>query len=94
MDTINEALKMFKLDNGMYPDTKEGLKALVLNPNIGKYPNYSNTGYIDSIPKDPWKKDYLYIKIDSKYDLISFGADRKEGGDDEAKDVFFSKCKE
>ncbi len=55
MDTINEALKMFKLDNGMYPDTKEGLKALVLNPNIDKYPNYSNTGYIDSIPKDPWR---------------------------------------
>ena len=92
MDTIGESLKMFKLDNGMYPDTEEGIEALIVNPDAEKYPNYSNAGYMEEIPKDSWQTPFAYIKTDTKYDIISFGADRKEGGVEEAQDIFLSKC--
>ena len=49
---IGTALKMFKLDNGIYPSTKEGLKALVKNPNSNKYPNYTPSAYLDKVPLD------------------------------------------
>ncbi|MBN2825376.1 MAG: type II secretion system major pseudopilin GspG [Campylobacterales bacterium] len=92
MKTIGEALKTFKLDNGMFPDTEEGLAALVTNPDSDKYPNYLNNGYIERIPKDSWKTPITYIKNDDTYELISFGADRKEGGSGDGEDIFLSKC--
>jgi len=92
MKTISEALKTFKLDNSMYPDTEEGLAALVSNPDSDKYPNYLNSGYVERIPKDSWNTVITYIKNDTNYELISFGADRKEGGSGDGADIFLSKC--
>jgi general secretion pathway protein G len=93
MKSIAESLKMFKLDNGVYPDTEEGLKALVSNPDKDKYPNYARNPYIESLPKDSWNTPFIYIKNEHKYELISFGSDRKEGGDGDNEDIFLSKCK-
>jgi len=92
MKTIGEALKTFKLDNGMYPDTEEGLAALVTNPDSDKYPNYLNAGYIERIPKDSWQTPITYIKNDDGYEMISFGGDRKEGGSGDGADIFLSQC--
>jgi len=92
MKTIGEALKTFKLDNGMYPDTEEGLEALITNPDSDKYPNYLNAGYIERTPKDSWQTPITYIKNDDGYEMISFGADRKEGGTGDGADIFLSQC--
>ena len=92
MSSIGGALDMFKLSNGVYPETEEGLQALVGNPDPDKYPNYGNTPYMKSIPKDSWQNPFGYLKNENGFELISFGADRKEGGSGDAEDIFFSKC--
>ncbi len=92
MNSAGQALDMFKLDNGVYPETEEGLQALASNPDPEKYPNYGNASYMKSIPKDSWQNPFGYLKNESDFDLISFGADRKEGGSGDAEDIFFSKC--
>ncbi len=92
MSSVAQALKMFKLDNGSYPETEEGLQALVQNPDPEKYPNYSTQPYLEKLPKDSWRQPFTYVKEGEKFDLISFGADRKEGGEGEAADIYYSKC--
>lgn len=91
----NGALDMFKINNGIYPSTQEGLEALVKNPDTQKYPNYSTSGYFkdSKMPKDSWGSDFIYINDNGKVELISLGADRKEGGSDEAADIKMSECK-
>ena len=92
MYALKDSLKNFKLDNGVYPTTEEGLNALLKNPDSQKYKNYTEGGYLDGkVPLDPWKNPYIYINEDGKIDLISLGADGKEGGSGEAKDIRFSK---
>ena len=92
MSSIGQALKMFKLDNGMYPATEEGLEALLHNPDADKYPNYSTNPYLEKLPKDSWKTPFVYVQEGSKFDLISLGADRQEGGEAEAADLRHSQC--
>jgi general secretion pathway protein G len=94
MKNVAETLKMFKLDNGIYPSTEEGLDALLKNPDEERYPNYSPSGYFEgkNIPKDSWGSPFVYISDGNDFDLISLGSDRKEGGEDEAKDIRFSEC--
>jgi len=92
MSSVSQALKMFKLDNGTYPDTEEGLQALLNNPDTEKYPNYSPQPYLEKLPKDSWHQPFTYLKTEGGFDLISFGADRKEGGEGEGADIYFSRC--
>ncbi len=94
MGSIKEALKMFKLDNGKYPDTDEGLEALLSNPDAEKYPNYSGSPYLEKMPKDPWGKPFIYIKTGKDFKIISYGPDRAEGGTAEDADIEFPKCSE
>ena len=91
----NSSLDMFRIDNGVYPSTEEGLEALVKNPDEEQYPSYSPSGYFKDgkIPKDSWGKAFIYVKDGKSVELISLGADRKEGGKDEAKDIKLSECK-
>jgi general secretion pathway protein G len=92
MGSIKEALKMFKLDNGKYPDTDEGIEALLSNPDPDKYPNYSGSPYLEKLPKDPWKKPFIYIKSGKDFKIISYGPDRVEGGSGEDADIEFPAC--
>jgi general secretion pathway protein G len=92
MNDLKKRLDMFKLDNGVYPDTEEGFEALVQNPDEDKYPNYPPKPYLKKIPKDSWKTPFVYINKGDDVEIISFGADRKEGGSDNAKDILFSQC--
>jgi len=91
----NSSLDMFKIDNSVYPSTSEGLEALVKNPDEEMYPNYSASGYFKDgkIPKDSWGRKFIYINDEGTIELISLGADKKEGGKDEAADIKMSECK-
>jgi len=91
----NGALDMFKISNSVYPSTEEGLEALTSNPDEEKYPNYSRSGYFkdNKMPKDSWGSKFIYINDDGIVELISLGADRREGGKDEASDIKMSECK-
>ena len=95
MNSIEQALKTFRISNGMYPNTEEGLKALLTNPDPEKYKSYPDGGFLDGKePLDPWKNPYIYIKDEDSgaIDIISMGADGKEGGKQESKDIIFSEC--
>lgn len=91
----NGALDMFKINNSMYPSTEEGLEALVKNPDEDKYSNYSSGGYFkdSKMPKDSWSNEFIYINDTGSIELISLGADKKEGGTGEARDIKMSECK-
>ncbi len=80
------ALKLFKLDNGFYPSTEQGLQALVEKPTTGRIPKrWREGGYLEQkkIPLDPWGNPYVYISpgLHGDYDIICYGADGKEGGE-------------
>jgi general secretion pathway protein G len=92
MNDLQKRLDMFKLDNGGYPDTEEGFDALLSNPDAEKYPNYRAKPYLKKLPKDSWSTPFIYIKKGDDIELISFGSDRKEGGDESNKDILFSQC--
>jgi len=92
MNDLGKRLDMFKLDNGNYPETEEGFEALLSNPDTDKYPNYRATPYLKKMPKDSWKTPFVYISKGSEFELISFAADRKEGGEESNRDILFSEC--
>jgi general secretion pathway protein G len=85
MKSIEEALGLFKLDNGFYPSTEQGLQALVTEPETGRIPaRYSTDAYLKKAPVDPWGKPYLYLSPGvhrQGFDLISHGADGQPGGE-------------
>jgi general secretion pathway protein G len=59
---FEEALSLFKLDNGFYPDTEQGLQALVSPPTNGREArNWREGGYLKKVPKDPWGNAYIYL---------------------------------
>lgn len=91
----NGALDMFKINNSVYPSTEEGLEALITNPDEELYTNYSTSGYFkdSKMPKDSWGNKFIYINEESSIELISLGADKKEGGKDEGADIKMSECK-
>jgi general secretion pathway protein G len=89
---LETALKLYKLDNGSYPATEQGLLALVEKPETGNVPKKWRTeGYLDKgrVPKDPWGNDFVYLSpgVHGDFDIISYGADGVPGGEDEDKDV-------
>ena len=92
MNDLKKRLDMFKLDNGVYPDTEEGFEALTSNPDADKYPNYRAKPYLKKLPKDSWKTPFVYLNKGSEVEIISFAADRKEGGEESDLDILFSNC--
>jgi len=92
MNDLKKRLDMFKLDNGNFPDTEEGFQALLSNPDEEKYPGYRAKPYLKKLPKDSWKTPFLYVNKGSEVEIISFAADRSEGGEENNKDILFSEC--
>ena len=82
------ALDMYELDNGRYPTTAQGLKALVVKPTNSPVPENWAGSYLKKkkIPKDPWGNAYVYASPGAhdteSYDLSSLGADGVESQDD------------
>ena len=90
VNAIMSALKLYKLDNGTYPTSDQGLQALVKKPDRGDIPrNWKPGGYLEKLPKDPWDSDYQYLNpgIRGEVDVFSFGADRKPGGENYDADI-------
>jgi general secretion pathway protein G len=92
MESIETALKLYKLDNGNYPTTEQGLQALVEAPKTGTLPrNWKEGGYLEKgkLPKDAWGRDYVYVSPGSHgdYDLSSLATDGEPGGEGKNKDI-------
>ena len=79
--SIQNALDLYKLDNGVYPSTDQGLNALVEKPTASPVPQDWKT-YLQSLPKDPWGRDYLYLNPGEhgEVDIFTYGADGQPGG--------------
>lgn len=92
MAALDTALKLYKLDNGEYPTTEQGLRALIEPPEKeGGSENWKKGGYLEkqALPKDPWGRDFIYLSpgAHGDYDIISYGADGVPGGEDKNKDI-------
>lgn len=88
--SLEEALGLFKLDNGFYPTTEQGLQALVTKPEIGRIPaKFPDGGYLKKVPADPWGTAFVYLSpgIHGDFDLISYGADGEPGGEGKNADI-------
>ena len=89
---IETALKMYKLDNGQYPSTEQGLQALVEAPSTGRLPaKWRDGGYMEKgkVPLDPWASEFIYLSpgLNSDFDLSSYGNDGEAGGEGDAVDI-------
>lgn len=87
---IEGALQLYKLDNGVYPSTEQGLKALVEKPAVGVIPkNWKAGGYLSKIPLDPWGTAYKYVSPSPKgdFEILSMGADGEPGGEGKNADI-------
>lgn len=89
--TIAQAVDAFEMDTGVFPAT---LEDLVKDP--GDLDNWQPGGYLkkNEMPKDPWKGDYVFLFDDAPegwdYDIVSYGKDGQEGGEDFDKDIRLS----
>jgi general secretion pathway protein G len=92
IEGLETALKLYKLDNGTYPTTEQGLQALVERPETENVlQNWRKEGYLEKgkVPSDPWGNEFIYLSpgIHGDYDITSYGADGVPGGEDENKDI-------
>lgn len=89
IEGMESALKMYKLDNGKYPTTEQGLTALVEAPSGAD--NWRKGGYLEKgkVPKDPWGNEFVYLSpgVYGDFDLYSYGADGVPGGEEENGDI-------
>ena len=87
---IETALKIYRLDNYVYPTTEQGLEALVEPSSLDPVPrNFKKGGYLSELPLDPWGRPYLYLRPgeNGEIDLYSLGADGLSGGEDQNADI-------
>jgi len=85
---IMQALKLYRLDNGRYPTTEQGIAALVTKPQSDPVPaNWQK--YLDRVPKDPWGNVYQYLNpgVRGEIDVFTLGADARPGGSGPDADV-------
>jgi len=93
IEQLEQALKLYYLDNGEYPTTEQGLNSLVEKPATEPVPKrWKEGGYLEKkkIPLDPWDNPFVYISPgvhDKDFDLVSYGADREEGGEGKYADT-------
>jgi general secretion pathway protein G len=93
IESLEAALKLFKLDNGFYPTTEQGLQALVRKPTTGRIPQrWREGGYLEKgrVPLDPWDNEFIYLSPGAHnhdFDLYSYGADAEPGGEGSEADI-------
>jgi general secretion pathway protein G len=76
---IQSAADLYKLDNGNYPTTDQGLQALVSKPTSDPIPrNWKSDGYLQKLPVDPWGQDYQYVNDNEKLKIFSYGPKGKD----------------
>jgi general secretion pathway protein G len=85
---LQQALKLYKLDNQRFPTAEQGLQALVSRPAAGPLPpNWRAT--LDKLPSDPWGRPYQYMNpgLKGEVDVMSLGADGQPGGEGKNADL-------
>ena len=85
---IGQTLDLYKLEVGRYPTTQEGLQALITAP--AGVTNWNGPYWKrNTIPKDPWGNEYKYASPGQHgpYDILSYGADGREGGEGPDRDI-------
>jgi general secretion pathway protein G len=92
IESLETALKLYKLDNGAYPSTDQGLEALVMAPETPPVPRkWREGGYLEKgkVPVDPWGNTFVYLSpgVHDDYDISSYGADGISGGDGKNADI-------
>lgn len=91
ISTLEQAIETYRLDNLTFPDNAQGLQALVAAPQgLSQPERYREGGYVRRLPKDPWGQDYQYRRPSThggQFDVFSWGADGKEGGEGEDADL-------
>jgi general secretion pathway protein G len=87
--SLGQALNLYRLDNGAYPTTDQGIAALAERPTSPPVPKaWRAEGYVDRLPVDPWGNPYVYVlAAPQRYALKSLGADGVEGGDGADGDI-------
>lgn len=87
LQSIKQALDLYKLDNYRYPTTEQGLEALVIKPDTAR--NWPEGGYLSKVPLDKWDNPYVYISpgANGPFDLYSLGGDGAEGGEGMGADI-------
>ena len=87
ISSLMQALKLYRLDNGRYPASEQGLRALVERPANITLPNWRS--YLDRLPSDPWGKPYQYLSpgVHGDIDVFSLGADGEPGGEGSNADI-------
>ena len=87
---IMQQLKLYRLDNSIYPSTDQGLNALVVKPATNPLPtNWKSGGYLERLPNDPWGRSYLYLNpgLKGEIDVYTLGADGQPGGEGPNADI-------
>ena len=87
---IESALKLYRLDNYVYPSSEQGLEALLSASTLSPEPrNFKRGGYLDRLPRDSWGSVYLYLSPgeNGEFDLYSLGADGISGGEEQNADL-------
>lgn len=80
---VQSALDLYKLDNGTYPTTDQGLQALVSEPTVQPVPrNWKSDGYLQDLPMDPWGQGYQYMNDNEKVRIFSYGPKGKDGNNE------------
>lgn len=91
IEMLGTALDAYRLQNGRYPTTQQGLNALVEIPTVDAPTTWNGPYLRKAVPVDPWGAPYLYVapgQINPNgYDLLSYGADGKPGGTGEDADI-------
>lgn len=78
--TVMKSLETYRIDQGRYPTEDEGLE--VLKEGTDTWPE----GFLSKLPVDPWKNPYIYYVSEDGVEVVSLGADGREGGDGEDAD--------
>lgn len=91
IENLSSALDAYRLDNGTYPSSQQGLEALTSMPTIDPPANWKQPYLRKAVPLDPWGRPYIYVFPGESnaigFDLISYGADGKPGGEGEDADI-------
>lgn len=87
IQTVGQALEMYRLHNSHYPSTDQGLEALVSKPSGSPDPKNWRGPYLKKTPKDPWENPYAYINSGGTPEIISYGADGVDGGEGINQDI-------
>jgi general secretion pathway protein G len=91
IEMLGAALDAYRLDNGAYPTTEQGLNALWEKPTVDPPANWRSPYLRKPVPPDPWGRAYVYFfpgqTNTAGYDLVTYGADGKPGGEGEDADI-------